>query len=275
MPEIIMNPHSLFGRKTISQNLNTLAGLAMAAKPDCDRDGGNHDRCRSHGTMCSEWPFEAIRERLRACGLHPAGQAVMRDPYNGRIIRGRLFMGPTPYSRAPRVAISTGRTRGLFGARCVGTNQPVKGGEDGGMKLGYMERWCLLQSGASELLQQLMHELSDSKVAWLCGRCGWLPNFREEPAEDGDVRHNKYVPECKTCGKSADIQLVNMGGTVLWLHQTLATIGIAMRMFPEGQFELDQQSSKGRLINIRHSLASQFTSDQIKRLQREQHSHKS
>jgi DNA-directed RNA polymerase beta subunit len=214
--------------------------------------------------MCGKWPFEALRDRLRASGFHPAGQATMRDPYNGQIVRGRLFFGPTPYSRQPRVAMITGRTRGLNGARCIGTNQPVKGGEDGGMKLGYMERWCLLQSGASELMQQMMHELSDMKEAWLCARCGWLPTYRKEPSEDGNILNDKYIPECKVCAEQQNIQLVKVGGTILWLHQTLATIGIAMRMFPEGQLELDNDDR----IFVRHVLASQFTADKIQQLQK-------
>jgi DNA-directed RNA polymerase beta subunit len=77
------------------------------------------------------------------------------------------------------------------------THQPTGGrGNEGGMRIGEMERDSLLAHGGSAFLQESLMKRSDGTEMWLCNGCGTIPIFNEGqslflcPMCDGPIKDN-------------------------------------------------------------------------------------
>jgi DNA-directed RNA polymerase III subunit RPC2 len=95
------------------------------------------------------------------------------------------------------------------------TRQPTQGrNKEGGMRLGEMERDCLVGYGASGLLYERMLLSSDVYEASVCNKCGL-------------IGYDGYCGECKS---KEDVKTVRMPYACKLLFQELMTMGIAPRI---------------------------------------------
>ena len=99
---------------------------------------------------------------------------ILTDGYTGKPLNAFIFMGPVYYQKLKHMVLDKmhGRPRG---PRAQLTRQPTEGrARDGGLRLGEMERDCLIGYGASSLLLERLMYSSDVYDATVCQTCGLL-----------------------------------------------------------------------------------------------------
>ena len=150
-PDIIVNPHALPSRMTIGQLVETIVGKTSCmygAFSDCTAFINNGSKVEVFGKM------------LNKVGFHSSGNDVLYNGMDGSQIESQIFMGPTYYMRLKHMVKDKINFRSL-GPRNVMTRQAVSGrANDGGLRIGEMERDGVLSHGAAEFLNDSMMELS-------------------------------------------------------------------------------------------------------------------
>lgn len=150
-PDIIINPHAFPTRMTIGQLFEcVLAKL-----------------CVMEGTMLDATPFNnhdytPMYEMLQSkYGMEKYGNQILYNGRTGEQIHTEIFIGPTYYQRLKHMVsdkINYRRT----GPRTVTTRQPTQGrGNNGGLRIGEMERDSVLAHGLTAFLKESLMERSD------------------------------------------------------------------------------------------------------------------
>jgi DNA-directed RNA polymerase II subunit RPB2 len=151
VPDIIMNPHAFPSRMTFAQLLESLLGI------ECLDKGMYGD-----GTPFNNITVKSIATRLEKSGYDKYGESVLYSGEKGEKLQTSIFMGPTFYQRLKHMVDDK------FHARSTGpmvqlTRQPSEGrSRDGGLRIGEMERDCLLSHGAAQFQKEKFMELSDA-----------------------------------------------------------------------------------------------------------------
>jgi DNA-directed RNA polymerase subunit B len=158
-PDIIFNPHSIPSRMTIGYLIELLAGKCAALSAEL-KDGTAFDKV-------DEKEFEKI---LLDYGFRPDGKEIMYDPISGKMFEAKIYIGSMYYLRLRHMVANKLHTRAT-GKIALLTRQPVEGkAKGGGLRLGEMEKDCLVSHGASLLLKERFG--SDDVVIYICQNCG-------------------------------------------------------------------------------------------------------
>ncbi len=186
VPDVIFNPHAIPSRMTIGQVLEILAGKTGAlAGRDIDATaftGENEDE---------------LRETLEKLGFRNDGMEIMYDPKTGKMIKSHILVGVSYYQKLDHMVANKIHSRAR-GPITLLTKQPTEGrAKEGGLRLGEMEKDCLVGHGASLLLKERFD--SDKTKFPICTGCGML-------AIEDKVKNNTYCPVCK----HADIKEVEI-----------------------------------------------------------------
>ena len=162
-PDIIMNPHGFPSRMTVGKLIELLAGKAGVL------DGKFH-----YGTAFGGDKVADISEDLVRHGFNYAGKDYLTSGITGEALSVYVFTGPVYYQKLKHMVIDKIHARSK-GPRAVLTRQPTEGrSREGGLRLGEMERDCLIGYGASMLLLERLMISSDSFEVDVCGMCGLL-----------------------------------------------------------------------------------------------------
>jgi len=233
-PDIIINPHAIPSRMTIGQLIETLMGKACVyygGFGDCTAFMNKGPKNKLFGKMLTE------------IGLHSSGNQLLYNGQTGEQIYSEIFIGPTYYTRLKHMVKDKINYRAR-GPRTLLTRQTVQGrANDGGLRVGEMERDGILAHGASKFLQESLLTRGDEYFIAVCNKTGMIAIYNESqnlflsPFADGPIRFSGTVDggmniqNISRFGKSFSILRVPYAFKLL--IQELQTMNVQMRLITE------------------------------------------
>jgi DNA-directed RNA polymerase II subunit RPB2 len=232
-PDIIVNPHALPTRMTIGQLIEMMLGLL------CVQTGASGDATAftNHGDKTKE-----IGELLVANGMNKSGNEILYDGYRGNQMDADIFFGISYYMRLKHMVKDKINYRAR-GPRTLLTRQTVQGrANDGGGRLGEMERDCVLSHGMSAFMDDTLMNRGDEYYMVICNQTGQIAIYNEErnlfisPAIDKlefkmDEIGNIELRNISKFGRTFSV--VRVPYAFKLLLQELLTMNVQMRIITE------------------------------------------
>eukprot|EP00906_Rhabdomonas_costata_P033239 RCo046839 len=202
-PDLIMNPHGFPSRMTVGKMIELVAGKA-----------GVLEGCQKYGSAFGGDSVFSCGESLVRHGFNYHGRDILYSGITGEPMQGYVFMGPVYYQKLKHMVLDKmhARSRGPTAAL---TRQPTEGkARDGGLRLGEMERDCLIGHGAANLLQERLMTSSDEFTVDLCRTCGFMG----------------YLGWCQHCKSREQVTQVKLPYACKLLFQELIAMNIVPRL---------------------------------------------
>ena len=135
-PDIIMNPHGFPSRMTVGKMIELLSGKAGVLTGKL-----------KYGTAFGGSKVEDMSKILVDHGFSYSGKDFVTSGITGESLEAYIFFGPIYYQKLKHMVQDKMHSRSR-GPRQVLTRQPTEGrSRDGGLRLGEMERDCLIAYG--------------------------------------------------------------------------------------------------------------------------------
>ena len=238
-PDMIINPHAIPSRMTIGHLVECIIGKAAA------QYGGFSD-CTAFNNKGSK--VGVFGEMLPKVGFHSSGNEILYNGMTGEQIESEIFIGPNYYMRLKHMVKDKINYRAL-GPRTALTKQPVSGrANDGGLRIGEMERDSVISHGAAEFLRESMMERGDKYYMAVCNKTGLLAiynpskNIFISPMADGPIKfvgslteNDLRIDNVTKYGRSFSVVCIPY--TLKLLIQELQTINVQMRIITEDNIE--------------------------------------
>jgi DNA-directed RNA polymerase II subunit RPB2 len=213
-PDIIFNLNSIYGRMTMGFMLELLFGKACAIK------GVEYD-----ATAFTEVDPNMAKNILKSMGYEENGMEYMYNGMTGEKIKCAIFIGPMYYLRLKHMVSDKIHARPT-GPKSMLLRQPCEGrARGGGLKIGEMERDCLISHGMSKYTKEKLLDVSDSYDAYVCDKCGLFAQRFRTP-------NNKIIPSskdiyyCQACDNKTSISKVTIPYAFKLLVQELQAMSI-------------------------------------------------
>jgi DNA-directed RNA polymerase II subunit RPB2 len=208
-PDLIMNPHAVPSRMTIAQLMECMFGKV------CTMKGTLGD-----GTPYSHLSRDELKKHLLDLGMHPYGNEILYNGQTGEMMEAEIFMGPTFYQRLKHMVIDKKHSRAR-GPIVSLTRQPCEGrSRDGGLRVGEMERDCMISHGAASFTKERLMDVSDPFTTGFCKSCGTLAVM--------NPKENIY--HCGSCGVQTQFEQKTIPYAVKLWAQELEAMHIVPRM---------------------------------------------
>lgn len=192
-PDIIVNPHALPKRMTLGHIIECIVGQASLHL-------GGHGECTP---FTHEFNYDTYGKILQQAGYHHSGNHVMYNGMSGEQIEANIFLGPNYYLRLKHMVKDKINYRAR-GPRTALTRQTVQGrANDGGLRVGEMERDCLIAHGLSHFIQNSMMERGDIYKVAICNQSGAIAVYNSSndelysPHVDGPLHFKNPQTDCK------------------------------------------------------------------------------
>jgi DNA-directed RNA polymerase II subunit RPB2 len=235
VPDIMVNPGGLISRMTVAQLVEMVAG----------RLGADVAAKMNATTFCNGGDFvKQLGDVLQELGASRAGDNVMYSGITGAQIKTDIFMCPLYFMRLKHLTEDKVNSRGA-GKRELRTHQPTGGrANEGGLRIGEMERDTLCVHGVSLFLDESMMKRGDATEFWICRGCGRIPIYNEPeglfvcPTCDGPLnfvgeRENQTL-QLPTKQSRASFTKIAMPYALKLLDQELTTFAnVGFRFMPE------------------------------------------
>jgi len=245
-PDLIINPHALPSRMTIGQLIESLLGKL------CCSFGGYGD-CTAFATKGSN--AKLYGSILTKAGFHSSGNQLLYNGYTGEQLSSEIFIGPTYYMRLKHMVKDKINYRAR-GPRTALTRQTVQGrSNDGGLRVGEMERDGIISHGMSHFLSESFMERGDEYYMAVCNKTGMIAIYNKaknlflSPSVDGPVNFhttldgNMNIEMLSRFGRSFSI--VRIPYSLKLLIHELQTMNVQMRIITEDNVD--------QLVNMSYS----------------------
>ncbi|KAF2397181.1 DNA-directed RNA polymerase III polypeptide [Trichodelitschia bisporula] len=212
-PDIIMNPHGFPSRMTVGKMIELLAGKAGVLR-------GEHQ----YGTCFGGSKVEDMGDELLSRGFSYEGKDSLTCGVSGETIPAYVFFGPIYYQKLKHMVQDKMHARST-GPIALLTRQPTEGrARDGGLRLGEMERDCLIAYGASQLLRERLMLSSDKHECDICATCGLIG----------------YSGWCQTCQSSEGVRKMVMPYAAKLLVQELSSMNVKTALKLVEEFPVEE-----------------------------------
>ncbi|KZF20669.1 beta and beta-prime subunits of DNA dependent RNA-polymerase [Xylona heveae TC161] len=209
VPDIIMNPHGFPSRMTVGKMLELVSGKAGVLS-------GN----LQYGTAFGGSKVEDMGNILINKGFSYSGKDYLTSGITGEALPAYVFFGPIYYQKLKHMVQDKMHSRSR-GPRAILTRQPTEGrSRDGGLRLGEMERDCLIAYGASQLLLERLMLSSDKHEVDICETCGLMG----------------YQNWCQNCKSSKAVVKMMIPYAAKLLIQELLSMNVLARLKLEDEF---------------------------------------
>lgn len=211
-PDIVISPLCIPSRMTIGQIIECMLGK----------------KCTMEGTYGDSTPFTdfsvnaatkittEIESELKKYGFQSQGWETMYNGMTGEQIKALIYFGPTYYQRLKHLVADKMHARAR-GAKVALTAQAAEGrSRDGGLRVGEMERDCLIAHGASAMLKDRLFKVSDAYEVPICKNCNIITNMQNE---------------CQIC-KGDNVVMCNYPFAAKLLHTELTSLGLKIKLQP-------------------------------------------
>ncbi|MCO5550846.1 hypothetical protein L7F22_004339 [Adiantum nelumboides] len=213
-PDLIMNPHGFPSRMTIGKMIELLGGKAGVLSGKFHYGSAFGEPSGHADTV------EAISATLVKHGFSYCGKDFIYSGITGNPLQSYIFMGPIYYQKLKHMVLDKMHAR-ASGPRMVLTRQPTEGrSREGGLRLGEMERDCLIAYGSSMLLVERLMISSDQFVVQVCTKCGLL----------GHYNHKLKMGFCTTCKNGEGIATMKLPYACKLLFQELQSMNIVPKL---------------------------------------------
>ena len=255
-PDLIINPHALPSRMTIGQIVECLFGKAClnyGMFGDCTPfqvKGSNH---QTYGKMLVE------------AGFHSSGNQMLYNGMTGEQIESNIYIGPTYYMRLKHMVKDKINYRAR-GPNTGLTRQPVQGrANDGGLRIGEMERDGVLGHGLSYFLNESFLVRGDEYYMAVCNKSGAIAIYNDakniflSPFADGPLNFHTNpdgtmnIKNISKFGRSFSIVKIPYSFKLL-IHE-LQAMNIQMRIITDEN--VDQLTSMSYSNNINKLLKTE------------------
>ena len=257
-PDLIINPHALPSRMTIGQLVESLFGKACALY-------GGYGDCTAFATNGAN--YDTYGPMLTRMGYHNSGNQILYNGYTGEQVYSEIFIGPTYYMRLKHMVKDKINYRAT-GKRNFLTRQTNQGrANDGGLKIGEMERDGIMAHGLSYFLNESYMVRGDQYYMAVCNKTGAIAIYNPDknlflsPFADGPLVFNKTVEgeqvldAISKYGRS--FSLLRIPFALKLMIQELQVMNIQMRIITEENIDqltnLSFQSRNiDKLLHIDH-----------------------
>tara|TARA_B100001093_G_C26859815_1_gene1029414 strand:+ start:3479 stop:8245 length:4767 start_codon:yes stop_codon:yes gene_type:complete len=270
-PDIIVNPHAMPSRMTIGHIVEALISKASVLT-------GCHGDCTAFTNKgMKEKEFGKI---LTENGYHNSGNEILYNGMTGEQLETDIYIGPTYYLRLKHMPKDKINYRAR-GPRSVLTRQTVGGrANDGGLRIGEMDRDCLLAHGMANFIKESMLVRGDQYYMAVCNQSGTVAIYNEtknlflSPMMDGplkfidNVSNGMNIVQKSKFGK--DFSIIRVPYAFKLLMQELKSMNIQMRIITEDNVDRLTSLFYGEENNtIKEKSSEALTNNQYKMLSNE------
>jgi DNA-directed RNA polymerase II subunit RPB2 len=268
-PDLIINPHALPSRMTIGQIVESLFGKV------CTSYGAFGD-CTAFQVKGSN--YSTYAPLLVESGFHSSGNQLLYNGMTGEQLEANIYIGPTYYMRLKHMVKDKINYRAR-GPNTMLTKQPVQGrANDGGLRVGEMERDGILAHGMSYFLNESFLIRGDEYYIAICNKTGAVAIYNEaknlflSPYADGPIQFatnpdgTQNIKNLSKFGRSFSILRVPY--SLKLLIQELQVMNVQMRIITDENVDqllsMSYSDNINKLLQIGNKDLKDVTKDYIK-----------
>ena len=237
-PDLIINPHALPSRMTIGHLIESLFGKACCLY-------GAYGDCTAFATKGAN--YDTYGHMLTKMGYHNSGNQLLYNGYTGEQIYSEIYIGPTYYMRLKHMVKDKINYRAT-GKRNFLTRQTNQGrANDGGLKIGEMERDGIMGHGMSYFLNESYMVRGDQYFMAVCNKTGAIAiynpanNLFLSPFADGPLVFNRNIEGQEILNAvskfSRSFSVIRIPFALKLLIQELQVMNIQMRIITEDNID--------------------------------------